>query len=600
MKLKLISAFLICTFAIYAFLSYIKEDKIQYILQHKTNEFETLYNAIYNQYKEEANLIYQLLVNKNFVTDIYLKLQNAPKEEKDELRKELYQFIKEDYDTLKLVSVRQLHFHLKNNDSFLRMHRPNKFGDNLTLVRPTIAYVNEHHKKIDGFEEGRIFNGFRFVFPINKNNTHLGSVEVSFSGDAIITKISTEFNRQSNLHISKEVVDEKVFDYEKSNYINSTFEGYLTDKEVFKKINKNSVQEELSETTKEKTLQSVREFKNNTFYDIKSKKTITILPIKNPLTNRTVAFVSTISDAKNITTMSQNYYSLLMVSTLLLGSIFYFVYHQLKAKIELTKKLQEQKEIILEEQNKAKEKDRILFQQSKMASLADMLENIAHQWRQPLSAISTNASGLEAEFEFGVLDDEKLKNGLENIINSSEHLSRTIEDFRKFFKPEKQKSLFPISSTIKKTLQIMESKFKSKSIEIIQNIQDTEIESYENELIQVIINILNNSKDALEKIEDPKYIFIDIYKEKDQLVIEIKDNANGISNDIINKVFEPYFTTKHKSQGTGIGLFMSEELVVKHMKGRICAKNVSYEYNGKEYRGAQFTVKLPINYLEEV
>ncbi len=600
MKLRLISAFLICTFAIYAFLSYIKEDKIQYILQHKTNEFETLYNAIYNQYKEEANLIYKLLVNKDFVTDIYLKLQNAPKKEKDELRKELYQFIKEDYDTLKLVSVRQLHFHLKNNDSFLRMHRPDKFGDNLTIVRPTIAYVNKYHTKIDGFEEGRIFNGFRFVFPINKNNIHLGSVEVSFSADAIITKISTEFNRQSNLHISKDVVDEKVFDYEKSNYINSTFEGYLTDKEVFKKINKNSVQEELSETTKKKTLQSVREFKNNTFYDIKSKKTITILPVKNPLTNRTVAFVSTISDAKNITTMSQNYYSLLSMSVLLLGLIFYFIYHQLKSKMELTKKLQEQKEIILEEQNKAKEKDRILFQQSKMASLADMLENIAHQWRQPLSAISTNASGLEAEFEFGVLDDEKLKNGLENIINSSEQLSRTIEDFRKFFKPEKQKSLFPISSTIKKTLQIMESKFKSKSIEIIQNIQETEIESYENELIQVIINILNNAKDALEKIENPKYIFIDIYKEKGQLVIEIKDNANGISDDIINKVFEPYFTTKHKSQGTGIGLFMSEELVVKHMKGRICAKNVSYEYNGKEYRGAQFTVKLPINYLEEV
>ena len=600
MKLRLISAFLICTFAIYAFLSYIKEDKIQYILQHKTNEFETLYNAIYNQYKEEANLIYKLLVNKDFVTDIYLKLQNAPKKEKDELRKELYQFIKEDYDTLKLVSVRQLHFHLKNNDSFLRMHRPDKFGDNLTIVRPTIAYVNKYHTKIDGFEEGRIFNGFRFVFPINKNNIHLGSVEVSFSADAIITKISTEFNRQSNLHISKEVVDEKVFDYEKSNYINSTFEGYLTDKEVFKKINKNSVQEELSETTKKKTLQSVKEFKNNTFYDIKSKKTVTILPIKNPLTNRTVAFVSTISDAKNITTMSQNYYSLLSMSVLLLGLIFYFIYHQLKSKMELTKKLQEQKEIILEEQNKAKEKDRILFQQSKMASLADMLENIAHQWRQPLSSISTNASGLEAEFEFGVLDDEKLKNGLENIINSSEQLSRTIEDFRKFFKPEKQKSVFPISSTIKKTLQIMESKFKSKSIEIIKNIQETEIESYENELIQVIINILNNAKDALEKIENPKYIFIDIYKEKGQLVIEIKDNANGISDNIINKVFEPYFTTKHKSQGTGIGLFMSEELVVKHMNGRICAKNVSYEYNGKEYRGAQFTVKLPINYLEEV
>lgn len=118
MKFKLITAFLMSTVMIYFFLSYIKEEKINYILQHKTNEFETLYNAIYNQYKEEANLIYEILVNKDFVTDIYAKLQTADEQQKDLLRKKLYKFIKEDYDTLKLVSVRQLHFHLKNNDSF--------------------------------------------------------------------------------------------------------------------------------------------------------------------------------------------------------------------------------------------------------------------------------------------------------------------------------------------------------------------------------------------------------------------------------------------------------------------------------------------------
>jgi signal transduction histidine kinase len=599
MKFKLISAFLISIAIIFSFLYYTKEQKIQYLLNQKTKEFETLYNAVYNQYKEEADLINELLVNNSFVTGVYQKLQNANETEKDRLRKELYEYIKEDYDTLKLISIRQLHFHLKNNDSFLRMHRPNKFGDNLTDVRPTIAYVNKNHEKIDGFEEGRIFNGFRFVFPISKNDTHLGSIEVSFSAVAIITKIATQFNKQSNLHIRKDVVDEKVFSYEKINYKNSPFEGYLIDKEVFKKINKKSVQADFLEETKIKALQSVKNFKNNTFYDKKIKKTLTILSIKNPLTNQTIAFISTLDNAKNITTMIQNYYSLFSMSILLLAVIFYFIYHQLKTKKELKEKLLEQKEIILKEQNKTKEKDRILFQQSKMASLSDMLENIAHQWRQPLSAISTNASGMEAEFEFGVLKDENLKKGLQNIISSSEELSRTIDDFRNFFRPEKQKSFFFISSAINKTLQIIEPNFKSKSINIVKKIQDTQIQNYENELIQVLINILNNAKDALGKVETPKYIFIDIYNENDQLVIDIKDNANGIEENIISKVFEPYFTTKHKSQGTGIGLFMSEELVVKHMKGRICAKNVSYDYDGMQYHGALFTIKLPVNYLEE-
>ncbi len=599
MKFKLISAFLISAAIIFSIIYYIKEQKIQYMLNQKTKEFETLYSAVYNQYKEEAGIINELLVNNNFVTGVYQKLQNADEAEKSRLRKELYEYIKEDYDTLKLVSIRQLHFHLKNNDSFLRMHRPNKFGDNLTDVRPTIAYVNKTHKKIDGFEEGRIFNGFRFVFPISKNDTHLGSVEVSFSAVAIITKIATEFNKQSNLHIKKDIVDEKVFSYEKINYRNSPFEGYLIDIEVFKKLNKNFVHTDFMEETKIKALQSVKNFKNNTFYDMKVKKTLTILPIKNHLTNKTIAFISTLDNAKNITTMIQNYYSLFSMSILLLAVIFYFIYHQLKTKKELKEKLLEQKQIILKEQNKTKEKDRILFQQSKMASLADMLENIAHQWRQPLSAISTNASGMEAEFEFGVLKDENLKKGLQNIISSSEELSRTIDDFRNFFRPEKQKSFFFISSAINKTLQIIEPNFKSKSINIVKKIQDTQIQNYENELIQVLINILNNAKDALEKVETPKYIFIDIYNENDQLVIDIKDNANGIEENIISKVFEPYFTTKHKSQGTGIGLFMSEELVVKHMKGRICAKNVSYDYDGMQYHGALFTIKLPVNYLEE-
>ena len=122
------------------------------------------------------------------------------------------------------------------------------------------------------------------------------------------------------------------------------------------------------------------------------------------------------------------------------------------------------------------------------------------------------------------------------------------------------------------------------------------IYSYENELLQVIINILNNAKDELVKIEkeENRIIFIDLYKEQNNLIIKIKDSAGGIKEEIIDRIFEPYFTTKHKSNGTGIGLYMCEEIVIKHIKGKIKVSNVDYIFEGKDFSGALFEISIPI------
>lgn len=236
MKLKFLSIFIILVTCFYYILKHEEKIKVDNILVTKTKKFSILYDAIYAQYKEESKLLFITILTKDKITDIYIKLQTANKETKDSLRKELYTFLEKDYKSLRFMSLRQLHFHLKNNESFLRMHRPKKFGDNLTNIRPTIAYVNKNVKPIDGFEEGRIFNGFRFVFPIKDDNVHLGSVEVSFSADIIVTKFLKDFNYHTNLHINKEVVDEKVFKSEKSNYINSPIDGYVLDKEVLSRV----------------------------------------------------------------------------------------------------------------------------------------------------------------------------------------------------------------------------------------------------------------------------------------------------------------------------------------------------------------------------
>ncbi|MDD3008050.1 MAG: ABC transporter substrate-binding protein [Arcobacter sp.] len=268
-----------------------------------------------------------------------------------------------------------------------------------------------------------------------------------------------------------------------------------------------------------------------------------------------------------------------------------------KAVDEKTKKLTEinlqLEDRIKKEVEENLKKDRLLSQQQKMVSMGQMIENIAHQWRQPLSLITTNASGMKLKKEMNDLDEEFFYKTLDSILNTSKYLSNTIDDFRYFFKPQKDKEDFYLEKCCKKTLDLLSANFIENRIKIIDNIQNIKICGYETELIQVLINILNNSKDALLSIEDEeRLIFIDITKENGKAVIRVKDNAGGIEPSIIEKVFQPYFTTKHQHQGTGIGLYMCQEIINKHMDGYIDISNTEFEYENKKYKGTLLLIVI--------
>ena len=143
-------------------------------------------------------------------------------------------------------------------------------------------------------------------------------------------------------------------------------------------------------------------------------------------------------------------------------------------------------------------------------------------------------------------------------------------------------------------MTILNITFDHRSIEVIKDVKEVYIYGYFNELTQALLNILNNAKDALEHIEGKRYIFLTIYEEKDSGIISIKDNAGGIPDNVKEHIFEPYFTTKHKSQGTGIGLYMTKQIVQKHMNGTIEFFNRNYEYEGTKYTGAEFIISLPL------
>lgn len=262
---------------------------------------------------------------------------------------------------------------------------------------------------------------------------------------------------------------------------------------------------------------------------------------------------------------------------------FFLVYRRSTQQIK-----KELEETIEKRTHELQEQQRKMFQQSKMAAMGEMISNIAHQWRQPLSIISTCASGAKLQDEVGILTKDVLYSNMDNIVKNTEYLSKTIDNFRNFFSPDRPKETKKISEVFDTIDSIFGNSLAVANITVIKNIEDITLNTYVNELSQVVVNFIKNAKDAINK---DGTIVIDCFVD-DMIYIKVKDSGGGIPDDVIDKIYEPYFTTKHESIGTGIGLNMSYQIVTEHLKGNISVENVSFVYNDKTMYGAEFTVSL--------
>ena len=245
-----------------------------------------------------------------------------------------------------------------------------------------------------------------------------------------------------------------------------------------------------------------------------------------------------------------------------------------------------------------KRKENLMAEQTKLAAMGEMLGNIAHQWRQPLNIISMSSSNLKLKNDIGELCSSTLSESLSLILRTTNHLSDTIDTFNDFLKTDKEKSFFNINENIKNSISLVDSFFKNFNIDIILELEEgIFINSVANEFSQAFINILNNAKDAIVlNLKDDENGLIKIKTKKIDNFIEISilDNAKGIEKDILNKIFEPYFTTKHKYQGTGLGLYMTRKIINSSMGGEITVQNKKFVHNQKKYEGAEFKIKIPI------
>ena len=255
--------------------------------------------------------------------------------------------------------------------------------------------------------------------------------------------------------------------------------------------------------------------------------------------------------------------------------------------IELERYNRELKKKIKEEVYKNREKDKLMSQQARLASMGEMLGNISHQWRQPLMEISSLFMPIEAKLSMDIkIEKEELLETITKLNEISKYMSNTIDDFKNFFAKDKEKIEFELLEQINSTINIISAGLKANDIKLDIIIQKNPIMTgYKNEYSQVLINIINNAKDVLvqRKIVNPK---IDIIiEEKDGLVItSIHDNAGGIKVKPIEKVFDPFFTYE-KANGSGIGLFMSKLIIENNMNGKL-------EVENKE-DGALFFISIP-------
>jgi predicted ATPase/signal transduction histidine kinase len=232
------------------------------------------------------------------------------------------------------------------------------------------------------------------------------------------------------------------------------------------------------------------------------------------------------------------------------------------------------------------QKNRALVLQSRQAIMGEMLGNIAHQWRQPLNTLALLAQELRMTQRFDTLTKESLEANVTKTMEIIQHMSRTIDDFRYFFRPEKEKVSFRLLEILEKALSLLEGTFQAYHITVeTVAIGDPVLEGFPNEYSQVLLNILNNAKDAFlaRKVAEPR-IVIKVASEAGRSVVTIADNAGGIAEEILDKIFDLYFTTKGPEQGTGVGLFMSKTIIEKNMHGFLSVRNTG--------KGAEFRIEV--------
>ena len=523
------------------------------------------------------------------ITELYTVKNSFDKQD----REELYKISKPLYD--KMISqnayIKIMTFRLSDSSAFLRIHKPEMFGDEINIKREMIIDSNRLQKAHHGFEVGKLAMSYRIVTPISYNGKHIGVLEIGIDPKYLIDKLKKLFKikgaflvkKSDLLYISDDMRKHSIGDF------------ILVSGDDLFKMN-------IKDIDFSRRDNNIIEYKDKRYlldYDIK---------IKNHKKEMSAKILFTFDIDNHLNQLNQlvkdNIINMSILFILLMVLINYLINHfsllTNNLNIKLSKKSKELellnlslRENIENEVEKNRKKDQQLIEQSRLAQMGEMLSMIAHQWRQPLTAISATSASIEMRALLGKTDNNTILKQAKNISKYSQHLSQTINDFKDFFKHEKELSYTSYDDIISEVLNIVQISIESKGISITQNITtDKKVKTYHNEVKQVLLNLVKNAEDILleQDIENP-YIDISTFYDNGYLTLQVKDNAGGIPQNIVHKIFNPYFSTKKEKNGTGLGLYMSKTIIEDHCKGNLSASN--------DKDGAVFTIKLNKNVFED-
>jgi len=579
--------FLTINGVVYKVTSINAQERIDMAIHDSMKMLKTHYEILLHTQKLTANALYSFTVEDEKFIDILSQARYASKDRQNTLREEMKKLLYKRYERAKIKGVLQYHFIFPNNVVFLRMHKPSKFGDDLTYIRDDFRYTNQTKKAIRGFTQGRTSHGFRNTFPIfDKNGTHIGAMEISFKSEDFqnyLTKIS---HIHTHFLVNKSIFDSKSWKRDSMILKYSQSAEY---KDCMIAITKNHSKKQCIDNNI-KRLKEIRDIidsgikkgENFSSYITDDDSTIIVsfLAIKN-IKHKTVAWLVSYKENEFIKFTINALFYIRFFTFIFTLIILYFIILQIEAKEELKslqKDLERKVTNALKENLKQQE---ILQYQNKLASMGEMIGAIAHQWRQPLNELGLSIQNLKYDYKSNLIDEKFIKEFIEYNKKTIMFMSRTIDDFRNFFRIDKNRENFKVKDATKSVIIMLSAQLKSNGITININGDEFLYNGLKREYQQVILNIINNAKDVLiyNKIENPM-INIELNSNK----IIISDNAGGIPKNIIDRVFEPYFTTKEQGKGTGMGLYMSKMIIEDNMNGELSVVNSD--------NGAIFMIKL--------
>lgn len=708
--LKYIFLFILIEFIIIASLNYSNVVRKEVILNKQLSMLNIQYHTTFNNYKELAECFFNSSINKENIISLF-KSAYLNKNSRDELRDKLFNLLNSDYEKLKKFGVAQLHFHFKDGISFLRFHRATKYGDFLFPFRKSLEIVNKQKRYLDGFEVGKHYGSYRFIFPVyDSSNEHFGSVEVSLPSILFMSKMNLTYPSHIHFMIKKDILDKKVVKYEQKyfeacdlseNYIFEKEEQIdklgisydslheYVDKHIIVKLDlaiKDEVVEKLElfeafaiskyidsecyivsflpvknmdgesvayivsylksaellevkvtsliqliiytlfnlmlmifiyKTSKTKELRELKErfeiiFNNANdgilLVDIKTKKflmsnkkieemlgfseeemrKLTVFDIhpKSEYERIESDFIKLINNEKvnaiDILVKRKDgklfYADVTASSKLKIANVDYVVkiFRDITERKNFEDKLQtlnmSLEKRVAKEVLKNREKDRVMFEQSKLAQMGEMLSMIAHQWRQPINAISAASINMSVRQQLDELSGDFVEEQTDFIQKEAQKMSSVIDEFMNFFKSDSNEIKFKLVDSIEEVFNLMSAQLNNRSIKYSYEVdKDLEIVGCKSDLEHVLINILSNARDAFsnQKESNLKVIKLKVIEMDEVINIEIEDNAGGIEESIRDKIFNPYFSTKEEGKGLGMGLYISKNIIERSFKGKV-------------------------------